>query len=129
MKTAHHDFLVEIGTEELPPKALLTLQQAFVAGLTTGLEKASLAHGGIAGFATPRRLAVLVKRLAARQPEQHVKRRGPPVSAAFDAQGAPTRAGLAFAESCGTTVESLERIDEGKGAFLYFVGMRRGIGS
>jgi len=125
-KTAHHDFLVEIGTEELPPKALLTLQQAFVAALGAGLAKVSLSHGEVSGFATPRRLAVLVKRLAAHQPEQHVKRRGPPVSAAFDGQGAPTRAALAFAESCGTRVESLERIDEGKGTFLYFVGTRSG---
>jgi glycyl-tRNA synthetase beta chain len=126
MKGTHQDFLVEIGTEELPPKALLTLQQAFVDALSTGLAKASLSHGEITGFATPRRLAVLVKRLAAQQPEQHVRRRGPPLSAAFDSQGAPTRAALAFAASCGAAVESLERIDEGKGAFLFFAGTRAG---
>lgn len=125
-KSGHHDFLVEIGTEELPPKALLTLQEAFVAALRAGLAKASLPHGEISGFATPRRLAVRVKRLAAHQPDQHVKRRGPPVSAAFDGQGTPTRAALAFAASCGTQVESLERIDEGKGPFLWFVGTRAG---
>ena len=125
-KSGHHDFLVEIGTEELPPKALLTLQEAFVAALRAGLAKASLAHGEITGFATPRRLAVRVKRLAAQQPDQHLKRRGPPVSAAFDGEGTPTRAALAFAASCGTHVESLERIDEGKGPFLWFVGTRAG---
>ena len=126
MSLAHHDFLVEIGTEELPPKALLTLQNALVAALAAGLDKTGLSHGEISGFATPRRLAVLVKRLAAAQPEQHLKRRGPPVSAAFDAGGTPTRAALAFAESCGSGVDSLERFDEGKGSFLFFVGTKPG---
>jgi glycyl-tRNA synthetase beta chain len=126
MSTAHRDFLIEIGTEELPPKALATLAEAFRAGVGTGLEKAGLAHEGIAGFATPRRLAVRVERLAAQQPEQHVRRRGPPLSAAFDGAGAPTRAAQAFAASCGTSVEALERIEEGKGTFLYFIGTRAG---
>jgi len=125
MSTAR-DFLIEIGTEELPPKALGTLADAFVAGVGAGLGKAGLAHAGIAGFATPRRLAVKVERLAAQQPEQHVRRRGPPIAAAFDGSGAPTRAALAFAQSCGTSVESLGQVEEGKGAFLYFEGTRSG---
>ncbi len=120
------DFLFEIGTEELPPKALLGLSQALVAALGAGLDKAGLAHGELAGFATPRRLAVQVKRLAARQPEQQLRRKGPPVSAAFDAAGKPTRAALAFAASCGTEVAKLARIEEGKGTFLYFTGARAG---
>jgi len=82
--SATRDFLIEVGTEELPPKALRTLSEAFVLGVTAGLEKSGLAHGAIAGFATPRRLAVKVSRLAERQPEQQVRRRGPPLSAAFD---------------------------------------------
>lgn len=126
MSGAARDFLVEIGTEELPPKALLTLAQAFVAELTAELTRAALAHGEITGFATPRRLAVQVQALAAEQPEQHVKRRGPPLAAAFDASGAPTRAALAFAASCGTSVASLKPVDEGKGQFLFFVGTRAG---
>jgi glycyl-tRNA synthetase beta chain len=125
MSTAR-DFLIEVGTEELPPKALATLSDAFVGGIAAGLDKAALAHGDVIGFATPRRLAVKVLRLAAQQPEQHVRRRGPPVSAAFDSAGAPTRAALAFAASCGTAVEALERIEEGKGTFLYFSGTRAG---
>ena len=124
--SAARDFLIEVGTEELPPKALSTLSQAFVAGVTAGLEKSGLAHGDIAGFASPRRLAVKVSHLAEQQPEQQVRRRGPPLSAAFDGAGAPTRAALAFATSCGTTVEALERIDEGKGTFLFFSGTRAG---
>jgi glycyl-tRNA synthetase beta chain len=126
MSTAARDFLIEIGTEELPPKALLTLAQALVAGVGAGLGKAGLGHGEVAGFATPRRLAVLVKRLAAQQPAQHLRRRGPPLSAAFDADGAPTRAAVAFAEGCGTSVGALERLEEPKGTFLYFVGTRAG---
>jgi glycyl-tRNA synthetase beta chain len=123
------DFLFEIGTEELPPKALLGLSQALVAALGAGLDKAGLAHGELAGFATPRRLAVWVKSLAAQQPEQQLRRKGPPLSAAFDAAGKPTRAALAFAASCGTEVSKLERIEEGKGAFLYFTGTRSGSGA
>jgi glycyl-tRNA synthetase beta chain len=126
MKIERHDFLVEIGTEELPPKALHGLEEAFTSGIRAGLVKAGLEHGDLVSYATPRRLAVWVKRLAARQPDQDIKRKGPPVSAAFDAAGAPTRAATAFAESCGTTVESLQRIDEGKGTFLFFVGTKSG---
>jgi glycyl-tRNA synthetase beta chain len=126
MSVTRRDFLVEIGTEELPPKALPALEGAFVAALGVGLEKAGLAHAGLSGFATPRRLAVYVKRLAAQQPPQNLRRRGPPVNAAFDGSGAPTRAALAFAESCGTTVGSLEKLEEGKGTFLYFIGTREG---
>ena len=126
MSTGARDFLVEIGTEELPPKALQPLAQAFVAGLTAGLGRAQLSHGEVSGFATPRRLAVLVRRLAARAPEQQLKRRGPPLSAAFDESGAPTRAALAFAQSCGASVEALERITDAKGTLLYFTGTRAG---
>jgi glycyl-tRNA synthetase beta chain len=126
MSTGQRDFLVEVGTEELPPKALRTLEQAFAASLRAELEKASLQHEGLTSYATPRRLAVLVKGLAARQPDQDIKRRGPPVTAAFDASGQPTRAALAFAESCGTSVQGLQRVAEGKGEFLYFVGTKAG---
>ncbi len=126
MKPERRDFLLEIGTEELPPKALIALQEALVSGLAAGLDKAGLAHGALLGYATPRRLAVWVKRLATETQAQQVKRRGPPVSAAFDAAGEPTRAALAFAASCGTRLEALERLDEGKGAFLYFLGTRPG---
>jgi len=126
MKAERRDFLLEIGTEELPPKSLPALQQALVAGLAAGLDKAGLAHAELVGFATPRRLAVWVKRLAAHQPEQHLKRRGPPVNAAFDTAGEPTRAALAFAESCGSSVEALQKLDEGKGTFLFFVGTKPG---
>ena len=128
MKIERHDFLVELGTEELPPKALRGLEEAFASGVRTGLDKVFLEHGDVVSYATPRRLAVWVKKLAARQPEQDLKRRGPPVNASFDAAGAPTRAALAFAESCGTTVDALQRLDEGKGTFLFFIGKKAGRG-
>jgi glycyl-tRNA synthetase beta chain len=117
---SRRDFLVEIGTEELPPLALKSLAENFAAGLTKALETARLKHGRVQRFASPRRLAVLVKGLAEQQPEQDVKRRGPPVTAAFDAAGNPTRAAAAFAESCGTTVDALSRITEPKGEFLFY---------
>jgi len=126
MTVERRDFLVELGTEELPPTALRGLEQAFASGIRTGLEKAGLTHGDVVSYATPRRLAVMVKRLIARQPDQDIKRRGPPVSASFDAAGQPTRAALAFAESCGATVDALQKLDEGKGSFLFFIGTKPG---
>ncbi|MGH8136855.1 MAG: glycine--tRNA ligase subunit beta [Steroidobacteraceae bacterium] len=129
MSVERRDFLVELGTEELPPTALKGLEQAFTTGIGSGLTKAGLTHGDVVSFATPRRLAVLVKRLAARQPDRDVKRRGPPVNAAFDAAGNPTRAALAFAESCGAAVDALQRLDEGKGSFVFFIGIKPGVAS
>jgi glycyl-tRNA synthetase beta chain len=120
------DFLVELGTEELPPRALRALELAFASGIESGLDKAGITHGAVVSYATPRRLAVKVERLAEQQPDQDIKRRGPPVTAAFDAAGKPTRAGTAFAESCGTTVDALSKVEEGKGTFLYFVGNKAG---
>ena len=120
------DFLVEVGTEELPPKALRALEQAFAGALTAGLAKAGLRHGELKSFATPRRLAVLVRKLAARQPDQKIERRGPPVNAAFDAEGLPTRAAQAFAASCKASIEELQRREEAKGTFLYYVGVKAG---
>ena len=126
MTAEKRDFLVEIGTEELPPKALRALERAFAGDLTAGLAKASLRHGELRSFATPRRLAILVRGLVAQQPDQKIERRGPPVSAAFDAEGLPTRAAEAFAVSCKASIEELQRREEAKGTFLYYVGVRAG---
>ncbi len=113
------DFLVEIGTEELPPKSLWALAESFRDGVNSGLNATGLTHGKVEAYATPRRLAVFVRRLAEAQGEQKLERRGPPVSAAFDANGQPTRAALAFAESCGVAVGALTRVTEPKGEFLF----------
>ncbi|HEV2272379.1 MAG TPA: glycine--tRNA ligase subunit beta [Steroidobacteraceae bacterium] len=126
MSLQRRDFLVEIGTEELPPKALRLLEQAFAAALASGLEKTGLKHGDLQSFATPRRLALLIRRLATHQPDQKIERRGPPVNAAFDAEGLPTRAAQAFAASNKASVEELQRRTEGKGTFLYYIGIKPG---
>ena len=121
------DFLVELGTEELPPKALLSLSDAFRDGLVSRIDAAGLAHGKVEAFATPRRLAVRVKRLALQAPEQKIQRRGPPVAAAFDKAGAPTRAAAAFAQSCGVALESLGRETDPKGnECLSYTGVKAG---
>ncbi len=120
------DLLVEIGTEELPPKSLLALSGAFTDGVVAALAAAGLKHGKVESFASPRRIAFLIRRVAERQPDQDVKRRGPPLSAAFGADGQPTRAGLAFAESCGTTLAALGRVTEPKGEFLHYTGVKAG---
>ena len=124
--TAVRDFLFELGTEELPPLALPELERSLAEGITAGLATAGLAPGAVNSYAAPRRLAVLVRALPTTQPEQQLKRRGPPVSAAFDKQGAPTRAATAFAESCGVALEALGRVTEGKGEFLFFAGSKPG---
>jgi glycyl-tRNA synthetase beta chain len=120
------DFLFELGTEELPPLALPELERALAEGIRTGLAAAGLGHGELVSYAAPRRLAVLVRGLAETQPVQTIKRRGPPVTAAFDKAGQPTRAATAFAESCGVALDGLGRITEGKGEFLHFEGSKPG---
>jgi glycyl-tRNA synthetase beta chain len=104
-----NDLLVEIGTEELPPKALDTLSRAFEERLLHLLEEQHLSHDGAVRFASPRRLAVRVTGLDTRQPDQEVVRQGPAVSAAFDGDGAPTKAAQGFARSCGVDPAALRR--------------------
>ena len=120
------DFLVELGTEELPPRTLLALADAFASAVGRGLAEAGLVHGVVERYATPRRLAVHVRRVAAQQPDRQNERRGPPVSAAFDAQGAPTQAALAFARGLGVEVGSLARVETPKGVWLVHRGVESG---
>ena len=101
--------LFELGTEELPPKALKRLSQALTEGFVAGLEKAGLSHGKVSSYASPRRLALLISDCALRQPDREIERRGPAVKAAFDADGNPTKAAEGFARSCGATVDQLQR--------------------
>lgn len=124
---ARRDFLIELGTEELPPKTLSVLEQALRDGIVTRLAAAGLPHGAVESFATPRRLAVRVRRLALQQPEQLVRRRGPPLRAALDAAGAPTRAAEAFAASCGVAFAELGRERDEKGTeYLWYGGAKPG---
>lgn len=103
------DFLVELGTEELPPKALLNLAQSFKNGIEKGLQAAGLSYRDIQFFGAPRRLAVLVDTLSLHQPDRRVDLDGPPLQAAFDAQGNPTPAALGFAKKCGATLDQIDR--------------------
>ena len=120
------DFLVEIGTEELPPLSLPELSSAFTEGVVTGLAAQGIQHGAVRSYATPRRLAILIHAMPERQADQTVQRKGPPVSAAYDKEGNPTRAAQAFADSTGTPVSELQRIQEAKGEFLFWSGVKPG---
>ncbi len=108
------DFLVEIGTEELPPKALKSLAEALTKGVDDGLTKAELAFNGIHSYATPRRLAVLVKDLAEQTPQKELLIWGPPAKVAFDSDGAPTRAAQAFARKNAVAIGDLTVASDGK---------------
>ncbi|MDB6061931.1 MAG: glycine--tRNA ligase subunit beta [Verrucomicrobiaceae bacterium] len=119
-------FLVEIGTEELPPKALKALHEHFAAGIASGLKEAGLAHEKIHAFGAPRRLAVLVENLELRQADQQIEKLGPNVANAFDADGKPTKATEGFARSCGIAVEQLQRTQTDKGERLVFRSAQEG---
>ena len=112
------NFLVEIGTEELPPKALKTLATSFADNVEAELNQAGLSFDKIEWFAAPRRLAVKVLNLATQQPSKEIEKRGPAVSAAFDAEGKPTKAAEGWARGCGISVEQAERIATDKGEWL-----------
>ena len=112
------NFLVEIGTEELPPKALKTLATSFADNVEAELNQAGLSFDEIEWFAAPRRLAVKVLNLATQQTSKEIEKRGPAVSAAFDAEGKPTKAAEGWARGCGITVEQAERIATDKGEWL-----------
>ncbi|MCP4432609.1 MAG: glycine--tRNA ligase subunit beta [Gammaproteobacteria bacterium] len=114
------DCLIEIGTEELPPKALKSLSAGLSQILGKLLEDAGLKSAASEQFATPRRLAVLFRDIPLRQPDQLIERKGPALQAAFDQQGQPSKAALGFARSCGVDVSELEQRETDKGCWLYF---------
>lgn len=114
------EFLIELGTEELPPTQLRTLAEAFAANFEAELKNAELAHEGVKWFAAPRRLALKVAALAESQSDKVVEKRGPAVSAAFDAEGNPTKAAQGWARGCGISVDQAERMVTDKGEWLLF---------
>ena len=115
------DLLIELGCEELPPKSLDELRESLFAGVTAALLKHTIAFDveNSRAFSTPRRLALLIRDVAARQPDQIQERRGPAIRAAFDADGNPTGAALGFARSVGLDVSALGRLETDGGAWLY----------
>ncbi len=120
------ELLFELGCEELPPRTLLELSTALTQGVLSGLDAAGIPHGLAHGFATPRRLAVRVRGLAEHQPNKQVEKRGPPLKVAYDGQGAPTEAAVAFAKNCGVPVTELSALKTDKGEWLMFRGTERG---
>lgn len=120
------DLLVEIGTEELPPKALRQLSEAFTAGMNKGLEAATLKPSTFHNYATPRRLALLIKDLPVSQQDRETVRRGPALSAAFDDDGCPTPAASGFAKSCGVDIEQLDQLETNKGSWLSYRAVVKG---
>ncbi|MGL9720472.1 glycine--tRNA ligase subunit beta [Symbiopectobacterium sp.] len=119
-------FLVEIGTEELPPKALRSLAESFAANFTTELDNAGLTHGDVSWFAAPRRLALKVAQLSAAQPDREVEKRGPAIAQAYDAEGKPTKAAEGWARGCGITVDQAERLTTDKGEWLLYRALVKG---
>ncbi len=109
---SQQDFLVELGTEELPPKALKTLADSLKNGIVKGLKEAYLEHASVVSYAAPRRLAVMVKALASQQPDRVENIDGPPMKAAFDSDGNPTKAALGFAKKNGVDVKDLDQSGE-----------------
>ncbi|EIJ43281.1 glycyl-tRNA synthetase, tetrameric type, beta subunit [Beggiatoa alba B18LD] len=124
--SATQDLLIEIGTEELPPKHLKTLSEAFLSGICEGLENQHIQYNIANPYATPRRLAVLVKGVAVQQPDIPVEKRGPALAAAYDKEGKPSKAAEGFARSCGVAVADLEKLETDKGAWLVFRTLQKG---
>jgi len=132
-KPKESPLLVEIGSEELPPKVLKTLGKAFGQELHQALAARTLVKTEPAGeppryqwYATPRRLAVLIPNVLRRQPDQTAERRGPALRSAFTQDGSPTAAAKGFAQSCGTNVTQLQTLETDKGAWLIHRRTERG---
>ena len=123
---SNKDFLVELGTEELPPKALKKLSAAFSKGILDGLDEAGITYGETKSFAAPRRLALQISGLALQQADKEIEKRGPSKKAAFDDQGQPTRALLGFTSSLGIDPSDLEEMETPKGAWLVYRSVEAG---
>ncbi len=116
--SAQQDILIEIGTEELPPKSLQNLAKSLATGLEGGLQQANLTYGQVHIYAAPRRLAVWIETVQTQQAEQVLERKGPALQAAYDSEGQPTKALMGFAKSCGLELSELFTEETDKGAWL-----------
>ena len=125
MSESQH-LLFELGCEELPPASLSKLSDALLTNIQQGLNQADLSFGECIAYATPRRLAVLIKDLVSAQADKSIEKRGPAIQAAFNAEGEPSKACLGFAKSCGTTVEQLSRLKTDKGEWLSYTQQVKG---
>ena len=120
------NLLIEIGTEELPPKALTKLAESFAQEMDKQLQQAELSKEDVTWFASPRRLAVYIKGLAYQQADKVIEKRGPAISAAFDADGQPTRAALGWAQGLGIDIKDAQRLSTDKGEWLLHMANVKG---
>ncbi len=124
--TNSKNVIIEIGTEELPPKALQKLSNAFSNGIIDRIKQAGLSFNGYKSYATPRRLALFIDNLECNQEDQIIDRKGPALKAAYDADGNPTKAAEGFARSCGITVDQVEKLETDKGSWLFYQVTQKG---
>lgn len=110
--------LFELGCEELPPKSLKTLRDALQTSVTAQLAEANISFDSMKAFAAPRRLALQIQGIAAKQPDRSEQKRGPAIKAAFDADGNPTRAAMGFAKGLGIEASELITINTDKGDYI-----------
>ena len=123
--TTNH-LLIELGTEELPPKALSKLSQVFCDQIVKGLADASVEQGEFTPYAAPRRLAILIKNVANKQADQNIERKGPHIKAAYDQDGNATKAATGFAKSCGVTMDKITTTQTNKGEYLFYQSVAKG---
>lgn len=121
-----HDFLVEIGTEELPPKALKMLSEAFSSGIQLGLEEAEISFAEVGVYASPRRLAVRIQGLQSQQADKIIEKKGPAKKAAFDVEGNPSKALQGFSRGCGVSPDELSEIETSKGTWMVYYQEKKG---
>lgn len=123
------DLLIELGTEELPPKTLQRLSNVFAQEMKTRLHESGLLTDNtkpVEVFAAPRRLAMRLPQVLLRQPDREQERRGPAVQAAYDKEGNPSKAAEGFAHSCGVAVDKLGRLKTDKGEWLVYRHLQKG---
>ncbi|MCI6906740.1 MAG: glycine--tRNA ligase subunit beta [Succinatimonas sp.] len=120
------NLLLELGTEELPPKSLRNLAQSLHDSFVKQLKDEGLEFASSKWYATPRRLALFIEGLADKQEDKEVEIKGPAVKAAFDAEGNPTRAALGWANANGISIDQAQRLETPKGAWLYIKTLKKG---
>ncbi|MDO8954449.1 MAG: glycine--tRNA ligase subunit beta [Gammaproteobacteria bacterium] len=124
--TTQKDFLIEIGTEELPPKLLAEIAESFSNAIQQALTAAQLSYSAAKYFASPRRIAVRITGLSTEQPEQHIEKKGPAKQAAFDANGEPTKALQGFLASCNASLDQVSTINTDKGEWYIYKAVQPG---
>ncbi|KAF4352085.1 hypothetical protein F8388_000777 [Cannabis sativa] len=112
-------FVLEIGTEEIPPQDVVDASQQLKDLMRQLLDKQRLSHGEVQAFGTPRRLVIFVEDLCIKQEENEVEVRGPPASKAFDDQGNLTKAGEGYCRRYSVPLDALYRKVDGKTEYLY----------